>query len=82
MKPCAWQTGATWHGSYLRNEGAVDLLQDVIHLQQLGLDEGAVGPADVADVVQAQVVQDQDVPVVSLQGAVQVPGHVVVNLEK
>jgi len=58
----------------------VNLLQDVVHLQQLGLDEGAVGSADVPDVVQAQVVQDQDVPVVPLQGAVQVTGHIVVHL--
>lgn len=58
----------------------MDLLQDVIHLQQFGLNEGAVGPCDVSNVIQAQVVQDQDVPVVPLQGAVQVSGHIVVNL--
>lgn len=58
----------------------MNLLQDVIHLQQFGLDEGAVGAADVTDVVQAQVVQDQNVPVVPLQGAIQVPGHIVVDL--
>lgn len=58
----------------------MDLLQDVIHLQQFGLDEGAVWPRDVANVIQAQVVEDQDVPVVPLQGAVQVSGHIVVNL--
>lgn len=58
----------------------MDLLQDVIHLQQFGLNEGAVWPRDVADVIQAQVVEDQDVPVVPLQGAVQVSGHIVVHL--
>lgn len=58
----------------------MDLLQDVVHLQQFGLNEGAVGARDVANVIQAQVVEDQDVPVVPLQGAVQVPGHIVVNL--
>lgn len=58
----------------------MDLLQDVVHLQQFGLNEGAVGPRDVANVIQAQVVEDQDVPVVPLQGAVKVSGHVVVNL--
>lgn len=58
----------------------MDLLQDVVHLQQFGLNEGAVGPCDVANVIQAQVVEDQDVPVVPLQGAVQVSGHIVVNL--
>lgn len=68
--------------THLGNEGTVDLLQDVVHLQQLGSDERAVGPADVADVVQAQVVEDQHVPVVSLQGAVQVAGHVVVHLNR
>lgn len=58
----------------------MNLLQDVVHLHQFGLDQRTVGPADVADVVQAQVVEDQDVPVVSLQRAVQMPGHVVVHL--
>lgn len=58
----------------------MNLLQDVVHLQQLGLNEGTVGSGDVTDVVQAQVVQDQDVPVVPLEGAVQVTGHIVVNL--
>lgn len=58
----------------------MDLLQDVIHLQQLGLNEGAVGPSNVANVIQAQVVEDEDVPVVSLKGAVQVSGNIVVNL--
>lgn len=41
-----------------------------------------MGSTDVADVVQAQVVQDQNVPVVSLQRAIQVTRHVVVNLGK
>lgn len=41
-----------------------------------------MGSTDVADVVQAQVVQDQNVPVVSLQRAVQVTSHVVVNLRR
>lgn len=58
----------------------MNLLQDVVHLHQLGLDERTVRSADVADVVEAEVVKDQNVPVVSLQGAVQVPCHVVVNL--
>lgn len=39
-----------------------------------------MGPADVTDVVQAEVVEDQNVPVVSLKGAIQMPGHIVVNL--
>lgn len=39
-----------------------------------------MGSGDVTDVVQAQVVQDQDVPVIPLEGAVQVTGHIVVNL--
>ena len=38
--------------------------------------------ADVANVVQPEVVQDQYVPVVSLQSAVQVTSHVVVNLHE
>lgn len=58
----------------------MNLLQDVVHLRQFGLDERTVRSTDVADVVEAQVVKDQNVPVVSLQGAVQMPGHVVVNL--
>lgn len=58
----------------------MNLLQDVVHLHQLGLDERTVRSTDVADVVEAEVVKDQNVPVVSLQGAVQMPGHVVVNL--
>lgn len=58
----------------------MNLLQDVVHLHQLGLDERTVRSADVADVVEAEVVKDQNVPVVSLQGAVQMPSHVVVNL--
>lgn len=58
----------------------MNLLQDVIHLQQFGLDEGTVGSTDVTDVVQAKVVEDQNVPVISLEGAVQVTGHIVVNL--
>lgn len=58
----------------------MNLLQDVVHLRQFGLDERTVGSTDVADVVETQVVKDQHVPVVSLQGAVQMPGHVVVNL--
>lgn len=44
----------------------MNFLQDVVHLQQFGLNEGAVGPRDVANVIQAQVVEDQDVPVVPL----------------
>lgn len=58
----------------------MNLLQDVVHLQQFGLDEGTVGSTDVTYVVQAQVVEDQNVPVIPLEGAVQVTGHVVVNL--
>lgn len=58
----------------------MNLLQDVVHLQQFGLNEGTVGSGDVTNMVQAQVVQDQDVPVVPLEGAVQVTGHIVVNL--
>lgn len=58
----------------------MDLLQGVIHLQQFGLNEGALGPHDVANVIQAHIVEDQDVPIVPLQGAVQVSGHIVVNL--
>lgn len=38
---------------YLWNEGTVNLLQDVVHLQQFGLDEGTVGSTDMTDVVQA-----------------------------
>lgn len=59
----------------------MNLLQDVVHLQQLGLNEGTVGSADVTNVVEAEVVEDQNVPVVSLKGAIQVTGHVVVNLQ-
>ncbi|MEQ2160226.1 hypothetical protein GOODEAATRI_031475, partial [Goodea atripinnis] len=66
--------------TYLRNKRTVDLLQDVVHLEQFGLDEGTVGSADMAYVVQAQVVEDQNVPVISLKGTVQVAGYVVVNL--
>lgn len=35
----------------------------------------------MTDVVQAKVVEDQNVPVISLEGAVQVTGHIVVNLQ-
>ena len=58
----------------------MNLLQDVVHLHQFGLDERAVGTADVTDVVQAEVVEDQNVPVVPLEGAIQVTGHIVVDL--
>lgn len=60
----------------------MNLLQDVVHLQQFGLDEGTVGSTDVTYVVQAKVVEDQNVPVISLEGAVQVTCHVVVNLTR
>lgn len=66
--------------NYLGNEGTVNLLKDIIHLLQFGRDEGTVGSADVTDVVEAKVVEDQNVPVISLEGAVQVAGHIVVNL--
>lgn len=66
--------------THLRHKWTVNLLQYVVHLEQLGLDEWTVGSANMTDVVQAQVVEDQDVPVVSLKGAVQVAGHVVVDL--
>lgn len=48
----------------------MDLFQDVIHLEQLGLDQRTVRSTDVADVIQAEVVEDQNVPVVSFQGAI------------
>ena len=67
-------------GNHLWNEGAVNLLKDVIHLQEFGLDEGTVGSTDVTNVVEAKVVKDQNVPVISLQGAIQVAGHIVINL--
>lgn len=60
----------------------MNLLQDVIHLQQFGLDERTVGSTDMTDVVEAEVVEDQNVPVVSFQGAIQVTGHIVVNLHR
>lgn len=66
---------------YLWNEGTVDLLQDIVHLQQFGLDEWTVGSTDMADVVKTEVVEDQHVPVVSLEGAIQVACHIVVNLD-
>lgn len=58
----------------------MNLLQDVVHLHKFGLDERTVGTADVTDVVQAEVVEDQNVPVISLEGAIQVTGHIVVDL--
>lgn len=69
-------------GADLWNEGPVNLLQDVVHLYQFGLNEWTVRSTDVADVVEAEVVKDENVPVVSLQGTVQMPGHVVVNLHR
>lgn len=60
----------------------MDLLQDVVHLHQFGLNKRTVRSTDMADVVEAEVVKDQNIPVVSLQGAVQVPGYVVVNLHR
>lgn len=44
----------------------MNLLQDVVHLNQLGLNERTVRSTDVADVVEAEVVKDQNLPVVSL----------------
>lgn len=70
-----------WIRNYLGNEGTVNLLQDIIHLLQFGWDEGTVGSADVTDVVEAKVVEDQNVPVIPLESAVQVAGHIVVNLQ-
>lgn len=69
-----------WIRNYLGNEGTVNLLQDIIHLLQFGRDEGTVGSTDVTDVVEAKVVEDQNVPVIPLESAVQVAGHIVVNL--
>lgn len=60
----------------------MNLLQDVVHLHQFWLNERTVRSTDVADVIEAEVVKDQNFPVVSLQGAVQMPGHVVVNLHR
>lgn len=60
----------------------MNLLQDVVHLHQFGLNERTVRSTDVADVVEAEVVKDQNIPVISLQGAVQMPGDVVVNLHR
>lgn len=40
-----------------------------------------MGSADVTNMVQAQIVKDQNVPVISLKGAVQVAGYIVVNLD-
>lgn len=60
----------------------MNLLQDVVHLHQFGLNERTVRSTNVANVIEAEVVKDQNVPVVSLQGAVQMPGHIVVNLHR
>lgn len=66
--------------NYLWNESVVDLLQDVVHLQQFGLDEWTVRSTDMTNVVQAKVVEDENVPVISLKGTIQVTGYVVVDL--
>lgn len=58
----------------------MDLLQNIIHLHQFGLDHRTVGSTDVTNVVKAKVVEDENVPVISLEGAIQVAGHIVVNL--
>ena len=57
-----------------------DLLQHVAHLFQLGRNQGRGWTSYVADVVQAQVVEDHHVPVVLLQLVVEVPAHVDVHL--
>lgn len=56
------------------------LLDDVVHLHEFGSYQRAVGSADVSDVVQTQIMQNQNIPVISLQSAVQVTGHVIVHL--
>lgn len=57
------------------------LHQDAIHLAELAPNQGAAGPGNMADVVQPQVVQDQHVPVPSLQHPIQVPCDVVIHLQ-
>lgn len=66
----------------LWNKSSVDFLQDVVHLQEFRLNEWAVRATDVTDVVQAQIVENQNVPVIPLKCAVQVTGYIVVNLVK
>lgn len=73
------ETEETW--KYPSDEGGVYLLDDIVHLKEFGSDERAVGAADVSNVVQPQIVQDQDVPVVSFQSVVQMTSHVIIHLK-
>lgn len=57
------------------------LHQDAVHLTELAPDQRAARPGNVADVVQPQVVEDQQVPVRSLQHCVQVPRDIVIHLQ-
>lgn len=66
--------------THLWYERGVNLLDDVVHLREFGSYQRAVGSADVPDVIQTQIMQDQNIPVVPLQSAVQMTGHVIVHL--
>lgn len=59
----------------------MNLHEDTVHLTELVSNQGAVGPRNVADVVQAQVVEDQHVPVTSFQDLVQMPRDIIINLK-
>lgn len=67
--------------AHLREQRGMDPHQDAVHLAQLAPDQRAVGPGNVADVVQPQVVKDQHVPVPSLQDFIQMPRDIVVHLQ-
>lgn len=58
----------------------MNLLDDVVHLHEFGSYQRAVGSADVPDVIQTQIMQNENIPVIPLQSAVQMTGHVIVHL--
>ena len=59
----------------------VDVFYDEVHLVKFGADQRAVGPGQVTDVVQTQVVQDEHLPVTGAQLVVQVTRYVIVYLK-
>ncbi len=87
---CFFRTGLRcWRGQEQRSskttphlwyERGMYLLDDVVHLHEFGSYQRAVGSADVSDVVQTQIMQNQNIPVISLQSAVKMTGHVIVHL--
>ena len=67
---------------YLVEEMFFNPTYDLAHFLQLWLDERARRPREMANVIEAEVVQHGHVPVGGRQLVVQVASHVVINLER